>query len=65
MGRTRIEHRPARLKCQNCEHRFVESVLQKAHFVEGLPEPVLWTVENTSDAPCPSCGSRFVEPSGD
>ncbi len=63
MSRTRIERRSARLKCQDCGCQFVAPVLQRAHFVAEEPQPVGWTVENTDGAPCPSCGSRSVEPS--
>lgn len=57
---SKIENKPANLKCNDCGHEFVASVPQRAHFVDEFPQPFRWTVENTGGVTCPSCGSRSV-----
>ena len=57
MARTKVEYRPARLRCTRNGHVFTANVLQRAHYLEELSEPFRWTVENTQGVTCPQCGS--------
>ena len=54
------EHRPARLRCDECEHEFVARVPHVAHRVDEVGGPMTpWVVEEI-DVGCPKCRSYFV-----
>ncbi len=56
----RQERKPANLECNNCGHLFEGSAWYTAIETDEAPHPIGWVPDNTGDATCPACGSRFV-----
>jgi hypothetical protein len=58
MSPTVREIRPARFRCLDNGHRFVERVWQVGQTVEEVDEPSNWKVADPDSVTCPKCRSR-------